>query len=263
MKKRGIAMTLTNKMSTIAVAGLLGILGSCTREEIRPKETEIISVEGVKDGKKKIFTVEKLYIDKLTDAGVPRETALKYDARFHDNFNSYAYTFITEKIKRLYESNIDPEVINKYDRWLGVEEIVMLYQKNIMPEAANTYIMFERKTDRLIWLKEKEISPQIVKEYHERFRNIDATAIIELHEAGISPTKATEFHNTLNEDDVLMLTKAGVTTEQANAYAQLNRTYGADLTGNEIIYLLKQKIHPEAVEKRAKELLLDRIIRSK
>ena len=266
-------MMLTNKIRAVAVAGLIGLLGGCAREEIkdvRPKETEkktpLKTLECVRDGKRETFTVEQTYLDDLTRRGVPVETALKYDARFHDNFRfygPYGGRNATEGIKMLYERNIDPDIVNKYVRWFGVEDVIALYQGNVMPEAVEAYRGFGADAKDMVWLRKKGVTPEAAKEYHERFRNANTTTMGNLHDAGISPAKAKEFHRTLNEEDVIVLTKAGISTEQANAYAQVNTTCNADINGDEILYLVQNKISPEAVEKRAKELLLDKIIRSK
>ena len=187
------------------------------------KEEKDISEIKLNVMKEKRLTEDAL--DWLAKRDVPRNSALAYSERF----------------------------------LVDIEEIPRLYNNGTMPGVANSYdeTIFDNG-DKIINADDAGLDNKTALEYDSRFSALDR---IDLYANNVLPEIANPYHRIFSSDDIIALHKReGIDSKTANNYARLNKIYGVRIGADDIIGFVQKKVSYEVVEKRAKELMVDKSI---
>lgn len=266
-------MTLIDKLKVpvfVAGLGLAGIAGCSKEGDISKINLDIVNNKG---------KLTESSIDWLKARNVNIDSAKAYDRRFlltgyvedivnlfnrgimpgvANEYNGMRW-FNVNQIIELYEQGITPEIVNAYDNRFDAEAISTFFREGVSPDFANSYDknLFDT-IEKIVAANNADLDNQTALEYNERF---DLFGRVDLYANGVFPEVANSYHKSFSDDDIIALYKRGrVSSKIANRYARLNELYGASISADDIIRFVEDKVPYSAVEKRAKQLMIDKSI---
>ncbi|MBI2507444.1 hypothetical protein HYV89_00650 [Candidatus Woesearchaeota archaeon] len=260
-------MTLVNRLMVPVLAlGIGSGLVGCTNEE-NPNKT---TAKAMREEKSMEYP-----LDLLTAKGVNIDSAKAYDKRFLPDIediailfqegvmpgvaNRYNKRFNVGDIVYLDHYGIVPEIANAYDNRFDDSDMGILYRNAISPETANSYDneLFDHARD-IVAAYNADLENKTALKYDGRFSVTDR---VDLYANKVLPETANKYHGTFSGDEIIALHKReNISPRTANRYAELNELYGVRIDADDVIKFVQNKIPYDAVEKRAKELMIDKSI---
>jgi|GEM_PF-6139415 len=195
----------------------------------------------------------------------PADASTSVDGVHHKTHRErFSPVYSDEDVRYFLREDIRPYQAEKYIGYAGsldnarAEHVVCLINDGISQRTAFEYFPRFQSSYLIRYLVEAGVSADIAKKYDKRFH---ALRIKELYKLKVLPDKANTYHKSFDDVSVLKLCMEQIPPEIANPFGLLNEKYGTRITGVRVMLLIEKKIPFEEIERKAKELWIEGLLK--